>query len=546
MLFQKLLRDPGTAEWTVLHSLNLANHPSQVCGEVDFVVIAPDLGVLCLEVKAHRRVTRDTNGNWLLGGRVATRSPFVQADGQMRSVMQFLHSQEPALSNVPVFCAVWFTNCRIPLNSNIEWHDWQLLDQDDLSRPVAQTLAGLFHKARTHLAAKTTKILPSGPTSKTCQRAVQALRPEFEFASPQEPESKHREMQISRFTEEQYDALDTMERAPRVIFSGHAGTGKTFLGLEVARRAVLRGQTPLLLCYNRLLASWLRDVAPQGVEVATLHAFMCRISNTKPPLNTSEAWWRDTLPDLAIQALLEGPTTEYDLLIVDEAQDLMTSTYLDVLDLSLTGGLTGGSWRMFGDFERQTIFNRGEGTSAVTARASDAVEYILTKNCRNTPRVGKMATTLAGLNPGYKGFRRPDDGVNVSFATYASNTDQERILITALNRLTEEGFIPEDIVILSSSSLGIAATSENSRLRAKLCRLDQPRAARVRHGTVHSFKGLDAPAVIMTDVQTLSGPSTEDLMYIAMTRTTGPLIMLVDREIAHDIAQLALGGAADA
>jgi hypothetical protein len=71
LLFDRLQRDPGTDDWVVLHSLDLAEHPSQVCGEVDFVVVVPGQGVLCLEVKAHRRVSRDASGHWVLGNRPA-------------------------------------------------------------------------------------------------------------------------------------------------------------------------------------------------------------------------------------------------------------------------------------------------------------------------------------------------------------------------------------------------------------------------------------------------------------------------------------------
>jgi hypothetical protein len=42
-----------TEDWFVLHSLDLANHTSQISGEADFVIIVPEHGILVLEVKSH-------------------------------------------------------------------------------------------------------------------------------------------------------------------------------------------------------------------------------------------------------------------------------------------------------------------------------------------------------------------------------------------------------------------------------------------------------------------------------------------------------------
>jgi len=546
-LFERLQRDPGTEEWTVLHSLNLANHPSQVCGEVDFVVVVPGLGVLCLEVKAHKRVARDAGGNWLLGSRAPTsHSPFKQADGQMRSVMSFLRRAHRGLEQVPVLCAVWFTNCRAQLPSSVEWHDWQVLDQDDLQRSVAVTLTEAMAKGRSHLAEKTQKSLHAGPDANTCERIVRLLRPEFELAVSLELTRHQRAQHVRRFTEEQYDALDTMDRSPRVVFTGPAGTGKTFLALEAAKRASQAGQSVLLVCYNRLLSVWLRSVVLEGVRVATLHKLMCQTAGVTPPPDAPQEWWSSELPELAADALLDSSAPPADVLIVDEVQDLAAPAYLDVLDLSVAGGLSAGRWRMFGDFQRQAIFDRTAGEAALTARAADTVHADLGRNCRNTPRVGGMAASLVGLDPGYRGFRRPDDGVNVVFRLYASQADQERLLLTQLRGLDREGFVPEDIVVLSASATGVAAVARDPALSSKLCSVGRPDEGLVRFGTVHAFKGLDAPAVIVTDVEEINARTAKDLLYIAMTRSTGPLCLLVRQNLGPTIAELVTEGASRA
>ena len=99
-----------------------------------------------------------------------------------------------------------------------------------------------------------------------------------------------------------------------------------------------------------------------------------------------------------------------DYLIVDEIQDLSMPGYLDVLDLLIVGGLAAGRCLFFGDFERQALYGVDDGRAAVRARMPALAAHSLTANCRNLPRIGTATEVLASLSPGYKHFRRQDDG----------------------------------------------------------------------------------------------------------------------------------------
>jgi hypothetical protein len=57
---------PAAADWTVLHSLDIAEHRRQLAGEIDFLVVAPGEGVLVLEVKGCY-VLRRKDGAWYYG-----------------------------------------------------------------------------------------------------------------------------------------------------------------------------------------------------------------------------------------------------------------------------------------------------------------------------------------------------------------------------------------------------------------------------------------------------------------------------------------------
>ena len=51
ILFYKLRDDPGTNGWFVLHSLDIRRHRTKAEGEIDMVILIPEQGILCLEVK---------------------------------------------------------------------------------------------------------------------------------------------------------------------------------------------------------------------------------------------------------------------------------------------------------------------------------------------------------------------------------------------------------------------------------------------------------------------------------------------------------------
>ena len=86
------------------------------------------------------------------------------------------------------------------------------------------------------------------------------------------------EKTIVHLTEEQYARLDELEENPRCLFEGAAGTGKTLLALEYARRADRGGSKVVLVCFNRLLGEWFRNQTEDSdIAAGTWHAVARRL-----------------------------------------------------------------------------------------------------------------------------------------------------------------------------------------------------------------------------------------------------------------------------
>lgn len=541
LVFQRLASDPATDGWVVLHSQDLAEHVRQVQGEADFVVIVPGRGVAVIEVKSHRQVARRPDGMWLLGGSAPTaRSPFRQADEAMFSIKAYLERHNIDLRSTPMVSAAWFTHVRARrlLPASTEWHPWQVLDRDDLPGGAGHAIMRLIDNGRQHLARRIPAMATSsGPDKPAMDAIVAALRPRFELGAGSADLRRERNAQLSAFLNEQYEALDAMENNPRVLFSGPAGSGKTFLAIEAARReAATSGRTGWMLCFNRALGGYLKSrcAGAGGVEAGSLHALLLRIAGREAPSGAGAEFWQGELVDAAAERLLEGDLTR-DYLIVDEVQDLSAPGYLDVLDLLVDGGLAGGRCLMFGDFDRQALFGTEDGRQYLEARVPGLPTFNLVANCRNLPRIGATVEFLSGMQPGYRKYRRTDDGIQPRYYWYSDRHDQGKLLVQAVRDLRDEGYRMDEITILSARRLGSAASEcTDPWLRPHLIDSAVASSGKVRCSTVHAFKGLESPAVIVTDLDEPHQPGFEALLYVGLTRPTDRLSVLASREALAD------------
>ena len=336
-----------------------------------------------------------------------------------------------------------------------------------------------------------------------------------------------------------------------------AGTGKTVLARKVARLECERGKKVLLLTFNALIAEQIRQDLGllAGLTVSHLHDHLRVITRAGGGIvgeTDTDHFNKVSLPSQACEALLQYETNRwvYDTLVVDEAQDLVSPHYLDFLDLSLTGGLKSGRWLLFGDFERQSIYTDeieevGTETDQGPAVAPEhsvlahmenlgtsVFYHDLSLNCRNSPTLELPIAKLGCLDPFYSGFRRQDREASFGLLFYKDEEDQVELLRRELERLEKAGFQGADIVVLSPTRSSAAA-----RLDPHLSRYTiTPDRRGPTYTTVHRFKGLEAKAVVLTDIDHMDTQRDLDLLYIGLTRPLHWVTVLMSERL-RDVAK---------
>ena len=550
-VFEALRSEPGTDEWIVLHSVNIPRHVRKHEGEADFVVLAPGLGVLVLEIKSHSSVSRDEMGYWHMGrSEPELRGPFVQASDAMYSLKKALFRAAPELKDVPFMSAVCFPNCTFDVQST-EWERWQVIDHNDMAhKQLGALFERTFARSRERYSASPDcawfRESDSRPTLDQCERILRLIRPKFEQVQSAKDARRARQAELLRMTEEQYLALDAWEENERVLISGPAGTGKTFLAVEAARRCAVADQRVLVLCFNRLLGKWLEvalsDYSP-GVIAGTLSKFMLNAASVGAGDDSGSSFWDEELPHLALGKIVDGfgEQFRFDAIIIDEVQDLASGPVLDVIEALVALPETRPKLLLFGDFDRQAIYDAtGDPRAAVEGRFPGLAKLPRHINCRNTPGIGGLVEVISSLDANYRGYRRRDDGVTPEIRFYSTEEEQQRLLVESLERVKREGFQVGDITVLSASKPGVAESLPDpwaSRFRtASMASTSQSRIS-----TIHAFKGMESPVVAVTDIEDVGSATPESLLYVAMTRATDRLILLVNDSSKSEVIDRMFG-----
>ena len=550
----KLFKDaPGTDDWIALHSLNVPKPLSKLYGEIDFVVLAPGLGIFCLEVKSGTVKRKD--GVWIISDKSgrsysSNTGPIKQAEDGMFDLKEAIKNKFGKDSREAKFVCgygVMFPHIIFSIEDE-EIERWHVYDRRLVGKPIRNYIEKLSNCTSKKLSnAKWFNKVQSFPNKDDAKRLLNFLRPDFDIYVSKKQRLEDIEERITEFTKEQYKCLDQLEDNDRLLFQGPAGTGKTVIALESAKRSICDGKRTLFLCFNKLLASWISEelsgyMKEYDFYAGSFHDFLEKIVKNKEEIEKSSKdlneYYKIDLPLCAIEAIENGDIRKFDKVIIDEGQDIIRSEYLDVIDLLLVNGMKNGQWDFYCDFKRQNIYLEDisyEKMIKMLKDKGDFSKFKLNINCRNTKPIAKEISDIFKFN---KPIVVADniEGIPVEYKLYKDRDEEVKKLEEVLLKLREEKIPPTNITILSpyrknscindidKAKFNIANISEDHSLFLNRSSLT--------FGTIYKFKGMENFYIIIIDIGSeINKKQFKNLLYVGMSRAKFGLIMLVNKEL---------------
>ncbi len=560
-IFASLRDDTDTGGWVVIHS---SGHiPAQgKPREIDFLAMVPDYGLICIEVKGGGFNVEA--GQWRsLPSGSPVEPPVTQSERAMYALKNELEREyyvDPE-DLPPIDCVVVFTDSNWP--DNIRRPTRTVIDHEDLhsTMSLGRRLQMVARRMRPVAGRKTSATQPF--TVSTINSLRRYLAPDFTMTPLPAvgPQLDIIDRQLIRFTEEQYVLLDLVSDNERCLFRGAAGTGKTMLALECARRAVASNRRVGLMCFNALLGNWLSQQAAAADGSITAGRFWHNIM--RPLIMRSSAGtdfvhceknaadanqlFHSVYPEFARRALRElGP--QFDILIIDEAQDLCQQPYLEIINLALTGGLASGRWTMFGDFTNQAIYisNSTDPEGNLLGYCPHPTRLQLRINCRNTPAIARDTAQVVGSDIPQTPYWQVH-GPAPQYRYWDDGDELSNLLDQEVHRLLTQDVRIGEIVTLATSRLdntGIDADrTYGGRQLADYSRgqriTDDPQNAdhqppSLKFCTVQSFKGLESHVVILI-LERLDRGHDLPNAYTGMSRARSVLTVLAHSSLKNEL-----------
>ena len=334
-------------------------------------------------------------------------------------------------------------------------------------------------------------------------------------------------------TREQMRVLDFVRSHRRVAVRGGAGTGKTVLALEKARRLADDGFRTLLTCYNRQLADHLSGLCAgtANLDVMSFHQ-LChrqveranRESGRELVAEAKVTYPGKDLYDVqfpnALAYSIEVLSDRYGALICDEGQDFREEFWVP-LELILA------------DYDRSPLYVFYDDNQNIYARATtfpiQGEPFSLTRNCRNTAPIHAAAYTR------YRGVPvspPENEGDDVQFDRAPSRAAQAgRIQARIVDLIARQRVSPAEIVVL------IVDARSKADYYAALRRLPLPKPATwgeegvrnervVLMDTVSRFKGLEASVVFLWGIDGINWKRYDELLYVGMSRAKSLLVVV--------------------
>ena len=491
--------------------------------EIDLLVAWPGVGLAAIEVKGGH-ITFG-GGGWYQGSGEARHriDPFGQVQNARHTLTSLLARRGVAAGRARAAHLVAFPHAFVPGTWEIpEAPRDTIVDRAGLSEIAFTVKRAIENHGAGHAPLDEDQV---GPLVDALAGGLPAQVEVLSMAAEQED-------RIDQMTRDQARLLDHVRQFRRLRVVGGAGTGKTWMALEQARRLARDGERVALLCYSRGLGRYLERVTEQWPRrerpafVGLFHELPIAWGAERGADDDSDYWER-RLPVLLGEVAAARPASDlFDAVVVDEAQDF-GDLWWTSLQRCLRDPECGGLFIFMDDSQR--VFSR-HGVAPI-----DLPPVTLDENLRSTKQIAQVfgAFTDEMVRPrGASGA--PVRVIDVPFDQVVEAADD------AVEALLDEGWQPGQIALLATGHRHPAQTNAVDHGGHGAYWDDFFAGTDVFYGHVLGFKGLERTVVVLAVNGFHDLERARTLLYTGMSRARLLLIVVGPRTVIEQVGGLAV------
>jgi hypothetical protein len=507
-------------EYIVFHSVNWKkrNKYGRIeWGESDFTVLHPKRGFLVIEVKSGG--IECENGKWtqintLNNERYKMKDPMAQASRSKFTFIELLSDSMKIANPYWVEVCVWFPS--VSRQSEIgnlppSYTNETVFFEEDLKNPKKA-----IERAFDYYNMNENNRYNSSDLNET----IRVISPNFNAIQSLTSSIKEEKHFFNKMTTEQSYLLDYLEEQRVAAIQGAAGTGKSLMAIEKAKRLSL-DEKVLFLCFNKLLLDFFRENFSEDYPNIEFHNLHSLIYQQESVYDVD-----DERISIFLNKNLDGWVFKH--IIIDEGQDF-SEDHLELL--STIAEIQDGSFYVFFD-KNQLVQKRHEMAWVNNIEC----RLVLTANCRNTLKIATTSFKPIGIDKIKMRYEVP--GTKPNFHIIKNKETVVEYITSLIRAFTEKGFKKEQIVILTVKTEGDSILNGTTNLGSY--RIVKSRNEKgILFTSSRKFKGLESDIVILVDVDDINFNNEEakKIFYVGASRAKHLLeiISLVSEEQLSNI-----------
>lgn len=508
-------------EYYVFHSFKIVNITENTISEseTDFVVFNPSKGILCLEAKAGHVKYEEGEWKYASGHTMGHGGPYRQAASGKWKLRDYIKSRglDYLLGRCKLLHAVWFPSIKKEALANINLPsdaDVNLTLTANSFENIEKEISDIFNIELQN--GVVTKMTPTDSK----KLVEQVLAPSFDLIPIANMKVENQKIVFKRMLKEQVALLNYLEEQDNAVINGLAGTGKTVMAVEKAKRHADRGDAVMFLCYNSFLKDYLRNTYKHpNIYYYTIDGLACRMCKT-------ETANYDLLKETLENMYLEG-NFPYKHIIIDEGQDfgkerLNDITIIELLKSNVVDENKNGTFYLFYD-KNQMV----QSSTLPSYIDNSECKLTLYRNCRNTENIAITSLRLLGSDKKPKLF---DDAIvgdspEMFFADNVTKTVHTINYI--IDSAWESGY--DNIQILTCKTEEKSIIADECSTGTYLYK-----AKKIQFTTCRKYKGLEADVIIMVDLdKDVFTTNAEQVMYVGASRARYKLFLVANIENAE-------------